>query len=325
MRKGLAMRFERVVVTGGAGFLGSYVCEELVFSGVSVVCVDDLSTGRLSNVDTVAEHPRFHFQHADITEPLRVPGPVDAVLHLACPASPADYLREPVRTMRTGSLGTLHALELAKAHRSRFLLASTSEVYGDPLRHPQTEDYWGNVNPVGPRSVYDESKRFSEALTTAYRGQYGLRASIARIFNSYGPRMRPDDGRMIPTFIRQGLAGEPITVFGDGAQTRSLCYVSDTVRGLITLARSGIPGPVNIGSPEEHPVSRIAERVRELTGSSAPVVHEQAMTDDPRRRCPDIAVAARELGWAPEVSLTEGLRRTVDHFAAASFAHRAAG
>ncbi|MGO1052308.1 UDP-glucuronic acid decarboxylase family protein [Crossiella sp. CA198] len=319
------MRFERVVVTGGAGFLGSHVCEELVFSGASVVCVDNLATGRLSNLDTVAGHPRFHFEHADVTEPLRVPGPVDVVLHLACPASPAAYLREPVTTMRTGSLGTLHALELARLHRARFLLASTSEVYGDPLRHPQTEDYWGNVNPVGPRSVYDESKRFSEALTIAYQAQYGVRGSIARIFNSYGPRMRPDDGRMIPAFIRQGLAGEPITVFGDGAQTRSLCYVSDTVRGLIALARNDFPGPVNIGGPDELSVTQIAERIRRLTGGTAPVRHGEAMTDDPRRRCPDIALARRELGWAPQVSLTEGLRRTVDHFAATSFAHRAAG
>lgn len=319
------MRFERVVVTGGAGFLGSHVCEELVATGVSVVCVDDLSTGRLSTVEHIAGHERFCFVNADVTGPLCLPGPIDAVLHLACPASPADYLRQPVRTMRTGSLGTLHALELARAHRARFLLASTSEVYGDPLRHPQTEDYWGNVNPVGPRSVYDESKRFSEALTLAYLGQYGLDVAIARIFNSYGPRMRPGDGRMIPTFIRQGLAGEPITVFGDGRQTRSLCYVTDTVRGLIALACSDIPGPVNIGSPEEHTVTEIAELVRELTGSSAPVVHGAAMTDDPRRRCPDIGRARRELGWAPRVPLGEGLRRTVDHFAAAQFAHRVAG
>ncbi|MBP2471630.1 dTDP-glucose 4,6-dehydratase [Crossiella equi] len=303
--------FERVVVTGGAGFLGSRLCEELVWGGVSVVCVDNLVTGRLGNLTSVLADPRLEVCNHDITEPLRLPGPVDAVLHLACPASPADHLRLPRETLAAGSTGTRNALELARVHGARFLLVSTSEVYGDPLSHPRRED--------------DEAKRFSEALTLAYQHEHRLRTTIARVFNSYGPRMRADDGRVVPTFIRQGLAGEPITVFGDGTQTRSLCYVSDTVAGLLALARGRTSGPVNIGSPREHTVLEIAERIRELTGGTSPIVHREAMTDDPRRRCPDIALAQRELHWAPRVALAEGLRRTVDHFAAVSFAKRVAG
>jgi dTDP-glucose 4,6-dehydratase len=270
--------------------------------------VDDFRTSTPDNLRGLLDHPAFELRTEDVSEPIDVPGEADLVLHLACPASPVDYLREPVETMRSGGFGTLHALELAQRKESRFVVASTSEIYGDPLEHPQTETYWGNVNPIGPRSVYDEAKRFGEALTAAFHREHELRTGIVRIFNTYGPRMRSDDGRMIPTFFRQALAGEPLTVHGDGSQTRSLCYVDDLVRGLLAMAESGHTGPVNLGNPEEVTVLDVARRVIEVTGSSSPIRHVEPMVDDPRRRCPDISLAHRVLGWHPEVSLHDGLR-----------------
>ncbi|ALG10505.1 NAD-dependent epimerase/dehydratase family protein [Kibdelosporangium phytohabitans] len=302
------MVFERAVVTGGAGFLGTHVCAELLRRGSRVVCVDDFRTSSPGNVRELLDNQRFELREADVTSPFEVPGTVDLVLHLACPASPVDYLRMPIGTLRAGAFGTLHALDLAMRTNARVVVASTSEVYGDPLEHPQRETYWGNVNPIGPRSVYDEAKRFGEALAAAYRREHGTRTGIVRIFNTYGPGMRPDDGRMIPTFFRQALAGEPLTVHGTGGQTRSLCYVDDLVRGLLAMARSDEPGPVNLGNPEEVTVLEVAERVIGVTGSGSGVRHVAPMTDDPHRRCPDIALATRILGWRPEVPLRDGLR-----------------
>lgn len=301
----------RTVVTGGAGFLGSYLCERLVERGDEVVCLDNLLTGSPGNVAHLLERPGFRLVDCDVTGFLHVAGPVDLVLHLASAASPADYLAYPIETLKVGSIGTLHALGLAKEKDARFVLASTSEVYGDPLEHPQHEDYWGNVNPVGPRSVYDEAKRFAESLTTAY----GVDTAIVRIFNTYGPRMRPHDGRAIPTFIRQALDGEPITVTGDGTQTRSICYVDDTVTGILALADSDFAGPVNIGNPAELTMTDLARLVRELTGSASPVTYIGRPVDDPHRRCPDTSLAAERLGWRPEVPATAGLRRTIRWFA----------
>jgi dTDP-glucose 4,6-dehydratase len=303
------MGFERAVVTGGAGFLGSHVCEALLRRGTRVVCVDDFRTG---SPDNLPDDPRLGVVAEDVSRPLDLLGPVDLVMHLACPASPVDYLRTPVDTLKAGGFGTLHALELAQRKEARIVIASTSEVYGDPLEHPQRETYWGNVNPIGPRSVYDEAKRFGEALTCAFRREYGVDAGIVRIFNTYGARMRPDDGRMIPTFVRQARAGEPLTVHGDGTQTRSLCHVDDLVRGLLSMADSDHAGPVNLGNPEEVTVLEVARRVIELTGSTSAVEHVDAMVDDPRRRRPDISRARRLLGWQPEIPLDEGLRRSFD-------------
>ncbi|SMC66776.1 NAD-dependent epimerase/dehydratase family protein [Kibdelosporangium aridum] len=302
------MAFDRAVVTGGAGFLGSHVCAELVRRGTRVVCVDDFRTSTPDNLRELLDDPAFELRPDDVSEPFDVPGDVGLVLHLACPASPADYLRAPVQTMRSGGFGTLHALELALRKQSRFVVASTSEVYGDPLEHPQTESYWGNVNPIGPRSVYDEAKRFGEALTAAFHREHAARTGIVRIFNTYGPRMRSGDGRMIPTFFRQALAGEDLTVHGDGSQTRSLCYVDDLVRGLLAMAESEHTGPVNLGNPEEVTVLDVATRVIEVTGSRSRIRHVAPMTDDPQRRCPDIGLAQRLLGWHPEISLHDGLR-----------------
>jgi dTDP-glucose 4,6-dehydratase len=302
------MAFQRAVVTGGAGFLGSHVCAELVRQGVRVVCVDDFRTSTPANLRELLDDPRFELLVADVADPMDIPGDVDVVLHLACPASPVDYLRMPVETMRAGGFGTLRALELALGKNSRIVVASTSEVYGDPLEHPQKETYWGNVNPVGPRSVYDEAKRFGEALTAAFHREHAARTGIVRIFNTYGPRMRPGDGRMIPTFFRQALAGEALTVHGDGSQTRSLCFVDDLVRGLLAMAGSEHTGPVNLGNPEEVTVLDVARRVIEVTGSRSRVRHVEPMADDPRRRRPDIQLARRLLGWSPEVSLHDGLR-----------------
>ncbi|RSM88610.1 epimerase [Kibdelosporangium aridum] len=302
------MAFDRAVVTGGAGFLGSHVCAELVRRGTRVVCVDDFRTSTPDNLRGLLDDPAFELRQEDVCEPFDVPGEVGLVLHLACPASPADYLRAPVQTMRSGGFGTLHSLELALRKQSRFVVASTSEVYGDPLEHPQAESYWGNVNPIGPRSVYDEAKRFGEALTAAFHREHAARTGIVRIFNTYGPRMRAGDGRMIPTFFRQALAGEDLTVHGDGSQTRSLCYVDDLVRGLLAMAESEHTGPVNLGNPEEVTVLDVATRVIDVTGSRSRVRHVAPMTDDPRRRCPDIGLARRLLGWRPEVSLHDGLR-----------------
>jgi dTDP-glucose 4,6-dehydratase len=313
--------FSRVVVTGGAGFLGSHLCERLLATGAHVVCLDNFLTGTPANLAHLQEHPRLRILRCDLTDYVHVPGEVDLVLHFASPASPIDYLRLPLDTLKVGSLGTLHALGLAAEKGARFVLASTSEVYGDPLEHPQAESYWGNVNPVGPRGVYDEAKRFSEALTTAYRTSKDVDTAIVRIFNTYGPRMRPDDGRAIPTFICQALNGTPLTVAGDGSQTRSVCYVDDTVSGILALAGSDHPGPMNIGNPEEMSVRELAERIRALVGSSSPIEFIERPVDDPGVRRPDCSLAERELGWRPEVSFDEGLTRTIkwfgEHLAAA--------
>lgn len=310
----MCTRFSRTVVTGGAGFLGSHVCEQLLRRGSGVICLDNFLTGTPDNVAHLIGEPRFRLIKCDVTDFVHVPGPVDLVLHLASAASPADYLRLPIETLKVGSLGTLHALGLATEKSARFVLASTSEVYGDPREHPQSEGYWGNVNPVGPRSVYDEAKRYAEALTTAYRISRGTDTSIARIFNTYGPRMRPDDGRAIPTFIRQALAGEPLTVTGDGSQTRSVCYVDDTIRGILALAESDAPGPVNIGAPLELPVIELAKTVIELSGSPSSIRHIERPVDDPRVRRPDITLAHQLLGWEPTIPLREGLTRTIAWF-----------
>jgi dTDP-glucose 4,6-dehydratase len=304
----------RAVVTGGAGFLGSHLCEALLDRDVEVLCLDNFLTGTPENVAHLLEHPGFRLVRTDVTDYVHVPQPVDHVLHFASPASPVDYAELPIHTLKVGSIGTLHALGLAKEKGARFLLASTSECYGDPLVHPQPEDYWSNVNPVGPRGVYDEAKRFAEALTSAYRRTHGVDTAIVRIFNTYGPRMRPRNGRAIPTFIRQALAGEPWTVAGDGSQTRSVCYVSDLVDGLLRLLLSSAPGPMNIGNPHEVPVLHLAERIRELTGSRSPIVFVPRPEDDPKVRQPDITLARSVLGWAPEVALDEGLERTIAWF-----------
>jgi dTDP-glucose 4,6-dehydratase len=296
------------VVTGGAGFLGSHLCEALVAEGLRVVCVDNLETGSLQNV----EHLRgdsFGFVNHDLTGHLEIAEPVDFVFHLASPASPIDYLRLPLQTLKVGSYGTHNALGLAKWKRARFLLASTSEVYGDPAIHPQPETYWGNVNPIGPRGVYDEAKRYAEALTMAYHRQQGVDTCIVRIFNTYGARMRPHDGRAIPTFVRQALGNEPLTVFGDGSQTRSFCYVDDLIRGLILLARSGEHLPVNIGNPQELSLLELARTVIKVTGSKSEVVFEALPVDDPQVRQPDITRARQLLGWEPQVTLEDGLQR----------------
>ena len=305
----------RAGVTGGAGFVGSWLCEHLVERGVEVVCVDNLVTGSRDNLSALEGRPGFELVEQDVSEGLAVEGPVDWVLHLACPASPVDYLRLPVETMMVGSMGTRHALDLAERTAARFLLASTSEVYGDPAEHPQPESYWGNVNPVGPRSVYDESKRFAEALTTAYRTARGVDTTIVRIFNTFGPRMRVDDGRAIPAFMSQALTGRPLTVAGDGSQTRSLCYVEDTVAGIVALAAADHPGPVNIGSQDEMSMLELAERVRALAGSRSTVEFVELPEDDPRVRRPDTRRAAELLGWEPQVSVEEGLKRTLEWFA----------
>ncbi|MGI9097810.1 MAG: UDP-glucuronic acid decarboxylase family protein [Solirubrobacteraceae bacterium] len=299
------------LVTGGAGFLGSHLCDELLRRGHHVVCVDNLETGSLANIEHIRS-PDFEFLQLDIVQPYFVERAVDVVYHLASPASPIDYLRLPLHTLKVGSHGTHHTLGLAKAHRARFLLASTSEVYGDPQIHPQKESYWGHVNPIGPRGVYDEAKRYAEALTMAYHRQQGVDTAIIRIFNTFGPRMRPHDGRAIPTFLRQALRNRPLTVFGDGSQTRSFCYVDDLVRGMIALAESGQHQPINIGNPNEFTLLQLAEAVIEVTGSRSEIVYEALPTDDPRVRQPDITLARELLGWEPEVELLEGLARTLD-------------
>jgi dTDP-glucose 4,6-dehydratase len=299
------------LVTGGAGFLGSHLCDELLRRGHRVICVDNLETGSLTNIAHIRV-PEFEFLQLDIVEPYFVDQPVDVVYHLASPASPIDYLRLPLHTLKVGSYGTHHTLGLAKKHRARFLIASTSEVYGDPQVHPQPETYWGHVNPIGPRGVYDEAKRYAEALTMAYHRQQGVDTAIARIFNTYGARMRPYDGRAVPTFLRQALQSRPITVFGDGSQTRSFCYVDDLIRGIIALAESGHGGPMNIGNPNEFTLLELAEAVIEVTDSVSEIVYEALPTDDPQVRQPDITLARELLDWEPEIELREGLRRTVD-------------
>ena len=302
------------VVTGGAGFLGSHLCDRLLAEGHRVVCVDNLLTGREENLAHLAGHPDFTFVRHDICRPLELPGPVDFVLHFASPASPIDYLELPIQTLKVGSLGTHNSLGLAKAKGARFLLASTSEVYGDPLVHPQPESYWGNVNPVGPRGVYDEAKRFAEAMAIAYQRFHHLDVRIVRIFNTYGPRMRLRDGRVVPAFLQQALTGEPLTVFGDGGQTRSFCYVDDLVEGIWRLLGSDVAEPVNIGNPHEMSILEFARRIRELTGSRSEIVFQPLPTDDPKVRQPDITLARTRLGWEPRVSLEEGLRRTIEYF-----------
>src|SRR6059058_2330615 len=299
------------LVTGGAGFLGSHLCDELLRRGHRVICVDNLETGSLANIEHIRS-PDFVHLNLDIITPYFVDEPVDFVYHLASPAAPIDYLRLPLHTLKVGSHGTHHTVGLAKHHRARFLIASTSEVYGDPQVHPQTEDYWGHVNPIGPRGVYDEAKRYAEALTMAYHRQQGVDTAIMRIFNTYGSRMRPHDGRAIPTFLRQALQDRPITVFGDGSQTRSFCFVSDLIEGMIRLQESGHHYPVNIGNPNEFTLLELANKVIEVTGSRSEIVFEALPTDDPQIRQPDITKARTLLGWEPQVELREGLQRTID-------------
>ncbi|HXF98864.1 MAG TPA: UDP-glucuronic acid decarboxylase family protein [Gaiellaceae bacterium] len=298
------------LVTGGAGFLGSHLCEALLARGHRVLCLDNLVVSTLENIEHLRDDA-FVFLNHDVIEPIRIEEPLDYVFHLAALASPVDYTRMPLHSLKTGSYGTHHALGLAKWKRARFLLASTSEVYGDPQVHPQPETYWGHVNPIGPRGVYDEAKRYAEALTMAYHRQQGVDTCIARIFNTYGARMRPNDGRAVPTFLRQALAGEPVTVFGDGSQTRSFCYVDDMIRGLILLAESGEHLPVNLGNPDEKTLLELAQTIIRLTGSTSEIVFEALPVDDPQVRQPDITRARQVLGWEPEVGLEEGLRRTI--------------
>jgi len=309
---------KRAVVTGGAGFLGSHLCDHLLEKGYDVLCLDNLLTGNTDNIAHLAGNPRFKFVRHDVTEYMFVEGPVHAVLHFASPASPVDYLEMPIQTLKVGSLGTHKALGLAKAKKARFLLASTSEVYGDPLLNPQPESYWGNVNPIGPRGVYDEAKRFAEAMTLAYRRYHGLDTRIVRIFNTYGPRMRPQDGRVVSNFIVQALQKKPLTIYGEGNQTRSFCYVSDLINGIVRLLEvensKEVEMPVNIGNPEERTVRYLAELVLKLTGSSSTIVKEPLPTDDPRVRCPDITRAKKLLGWQPEYLVDRGLGPTIDYF-----------
>jgi len=306
----------RVVVTGGAGFLGSHVCEVLLDRGDEVVALDNLCTSTVDNVAHLIGRDGFSFVRHDVSQYVHVPGRVDAVMHLASPASPIDYLGQPIATLKVSSLGTLNTLGLAKDKGARYLFASTSEVYGDPAVHPQGEDYLGNVNPVGVRSVYDEAKRFGEAATMAYHRQHGIDVRISRTFNTYGPRMRPDDGRVVSNFIVQALAGKPLTIYGDGSQTRSFCYIDDQVRGLVALLDCDHVGPVNLGNPDEFSVLELAVTVLELTGSASELVFKPLPQDDPTRRRPDISLAAEVMGWKPEISLREGLTRTIPWFQA---------
>ncbi len=305
---------ERALVTGGAGFLGSHLCEFLLERDLQVVCMDNLITGSVQNIEHLAGIEDFTFIKQDVTEYICLPGPLDFIFHFASPASPIDYLELPIQTLKVGSLGTHKTLGLAKAKGATFLLASTSEVYGDPLIHPQKEDYWGNVNPIGPRGVYDEAKRFAEALTMAYHRYHGVDTRIVRIFNTYGPRMRAHDGRVVPAFICQALAGEPLTVFGDGSQTRSFCYVADLIDGIFRLATSSETEPVNIGNPREMTVGQFAELIIRLTGSSSRIEYRPLPVDDPKIRQPNIAKAKKILGWEPQVELEDGLKLTIDFF-----------
>jgi dTDP-glucose 4,6-dehydratase len=305
---------KRAVVSGGAGFVGSHMCDRLLAEGVSVIVLDNLLTGVERNVEHLRGNPNFDFRKQDVTQPFEVEGAVDYVLHMASPASPKDYMMFPIETLDVGSIGTRRMLELAQAKNAKFLVTSTSETYGDPAVHPQVESYWGNVNPVGPRSCYDESKRFAEALTMAYHRSRGVRTSIARIFNTYGPRMKLNDGRVVPAFMDQALKGEPMTVFGDGSQTRSFCYVSDLVDGLYRLLLSDEVMPVNLGNPVEMTIGDFARTIQQMTGTKAEIVHHQLPVDDPRQRRPDITKARRVLGWKPVVGLDEGMRLTVGYF-----------
>ncbi|HYR43572.1 MAG TPA: UDP-glucuronic acid decarboxylase family protein [Terriglobia bacterium] len=308
----------RAVVTGGAGFLGSHLCDSLIDTGYDVVCLDNLLTGNVGNIAHLMGNSRFKFIKYDVVNYLFVEGPVDAVLHFASPASPIDYLEMPIQTLKVGSLGTHKALGLAKAKKARFLLASTSEVYGDPLVNPQPETYWGNVNPIGPRGVYDEAKRFAEAMTMAYRHYHKMPARIVRIFNTYGPRMRPNDGRVVSNFIVQALRGQPLTIYGSGSQTRSFCYVSDLISGILALLTAPpsdeMDRPFNIGNPEERTVRDLATKILALTGSASRIEYHDLPVDDPHVRCPDISRAKSILGWKPEVDIDHGLQLTIDYF-----------
>jgi dTDP-glucose 4,6-dehydratase len=304
----------RAVITGGAGFLGSHLCERLLREGHRVVCVDNLVTGNCDNVAHLVGRPDFEFLKHDVTVPFEIEGELDYVLHFASPASPIDYLELPIQTLKVGSLGTHNALGMARARGARFLLASTSEVYGDPKEHPQKESYWGNVNPVGPRGVYDEAKRFAEAMTMAYHRYHGLEVRIVRIFNTYGPRMRLRDGRVVPAFIQQALRGEPLTVFGQGSQTRSFCYVDDLVEGIYRLLLSDLSEPVNVGNPHEMTILEFAEIIRRIVGSSSSIEFKPLPVDDPQTRQPDITLARTRLGWEPKVPLEEGIERTIGFF-----------
>ena len=305
---------KRTLVTGGAGFLGSHLCDRFINEGHEVICVDNFITGRPDNIAHLIGNPRFSFIELDITNYIYVEGPLDYIMHFASPASPIDYLKYPIQTLKVGALGTHKALGLAKAKNARLLLASTSEVYGDPLIHPQNEDYWGNVNPIGLRGVYDEAKRFAEAMTMAYNRYHDVETRLVRIFNTYGPRMRLDDGRALPTFMKQALSGEPITVFGDGSQTRSFCYVDDLVEGIFRLLMSDETGPVNVGNPDEITILEFAKEVVELTNSSSEIIFKDLPADDPKVRQPDISKAKRILDWSPVVDRREGLRRTLEYF-----------
>ena len=304
------------LIPGGAGFLGSHLCERLLAEGHRVTCVDNLITGKVANIQHLLEHSDFEFLEHDVSLPFEVEVAVDNVLHFASPASPIDYLELPIQTLKVGSLGTHNTLGLAMAKKARYLLASTSEVYGDPLVHPQPEDYWGNVNPVGPRGVYDEAKRFAEAMVMAYHRYHSLDTRIVRIFNTFGPRMRPRDGRVVPAFIQQALLDKPLTVFGDGTQTRSFCYVDDLVDGIWRLLNSDTNDPVNVGNPHEMTILQFAELIIEMTGGSSTIVHESLPVDDPKIRQPDISRAKSILGWEPQVSVRNGLEKTIDYFRA---------
>ncbi|VXB04312.1 dTDP-glucose 4,6-dehydratase [Arthrobacter sp. 9AX] len=304
----------RVLITGGAGFLGSHLCEALLLRGDTVVCADDLSTGRLSNIAAFTDNPKFTFLQVDVSTGLTVPGHLDAVAHLASPASPPDYHRLPLETLAVGSRGTENALRVAEENAARFVLASTSEIYGDPTVHPQNEQYWGNVSSIGPRSVYDEAKRFAEALAMAYSRSRGVNVGIVRIFNTFGPRMRAEDGRVVSSFIAQALNGDPLTIYGDGQQTRSFCYVDDLIRGIVAMIDSSESGPVNLGNPIERTVQELAEMVLDITGSESAIEFHQRPVDDPARRRPDIKLARDLLGWQPRVSTEEGLQHLVDYF-----------
>lgn len=304
----------RVLITGAAGFLGSHLCDRFIKEGYQVVGMDNLITGDMRNIEHLMKLPNFEFYHHDVSKYVHVSGPVDEILHFASPASPIDYLKIPIQTLKVGSLGTHNLLGLAKEKKARILVASTSEVYGDPMVHPQTEEYWGNVNPVGPRGVYDEAKRFQEAITMAYHTYHGVETRIVRIFNTYGPRMRLNDGRVLPAFIGQALRGEDLTVFGDGSQTRSFCYVDDLVEGIFRLLKSDYAGPVNIGNPAEITISQFAEEIIKLTGTNQKVVYKDLPKDDPKQRQPDITLAKKLLNWEPKVSREEGLRITYAYF-----------
>lgn len=307
---------KRVLITGGAGFLGSHLCDRFLKEGYHVIAMDNLITGNLANIEHLFKLKEFEFYHHDVSKFVHVPGELDYILHFASPASPIDYLKLPIQTLKVGSLGTHNLLGLAKSKKARFLIASTSEVYGDPLVHPQNEDYWGNVNPIGPRGVYDEAKRFQEAITMAYHTYHGLETRIVRIFNTYGPRMRLDDGRVLPAFIGQALRGEDLTAFGDGSQTRSFCYVSDLVEGIYRLLLSDYPNPVNIGNPGEITINQFAEEIIALTGAKTKIIYKPLPKDDPKQRQPDITRAREILNWEPKVNRAEGLKLTLDYFKA---------